>query len=213
MSKRASAAGVGRGAFGFLAEPYLVFLIFCGIGLGTVLFRQPERLALLWATLAILGLLYHSRSEVDLAFSLTNVERGAALGLVISVPVLAFLARPLAEFNERLYLTDSVVLLFYQVCFVAAPVEEYFFRGILQARKGSSAGLACYAATALLFFLPHAPLLAALLVFVAMGVLGIVYGYVCERYGLAAAISCHVVVGFVLQVAPSLIASMRAMLA
>ncbi len=190
-----------------------MFLIFCGIGLGTVLFRQAERLALLWTTLAILGVLYHSRAGVNLAFSLPNVGRGAALGLVISVPVLAFLARPLAEFNQRLYATDSVVLLFYQVCFASAPVEEYFFRGILQSRRGSSASLACYAATALLFFLPHAPLLAALLMLVAMGVLGIVYGSVYDHYGLSAAVACHVVVGFVLQVCPSLIAGLRAMLA
>jgi len=53
--------------------------------------------------------------------------------------------------------------------------------------------------------------LVALLVAVVMGALGVVYAYVCEQHGLVASVACHVVVGFTLQVMPSIIGSMRTM--
>jgi membrane protease YdiL (CAAX protease family) len=205
MSRRASARAT-------LSEPYLLFLVLVGIGLGTISVRQPVRLALLWVALVALSVIYRSHHEVDVGFSLPSLGRGALLGLVISVPLLAFLAGQLRAFNERLYDTADIVLLLYQVCFISAPLEEYFFRGIMQSQKGSSVAIGLYAVLALLYFLPHAPLLATFIVFVAMGILGIVYGYVREHYGLAASVGCHVVVGFVLQVAPSLISSLRSML-
>lgn len=196
----------------FLEEPYLLFAVFVGVGVGTVLLQQPPRLALLWTTLVVLSLLYRSRQAVDWGFSLGNVGRGALLGLVISLPLLAFLPETLRLFSERLYGTSDVVLLFYQACFIAAPVEEYFFRGIVQGGRGPSASIGLYAATALLYFLPRAPLLSVFLMFMAMGLLGIVYGYVREHYGLVAAVASHAVVSLVLQVLPSLIALLRATL-
>ena len=185
-------------------DPYLLFLVFVGIGIGTVLLEPPVRLTLLWVTLAVLSILYGGRQPIDVAFTLENVAKGALLGLVIAVPLLAFLSGQVRYFTERLYGTRNVLLLFYQICLVSAPIEEAFFRGVVQQHKGSSASIALYAATALLYFLPHVPLLPAFIVFVAMGVLGIVYTSVYERYGLTASIASHVVVGFVLQMIPSL---------
>jgi membrane protease YdiL (CAAX protease family) len=195
-----------------LEEPYLLFLIFVGIGIGTVLLDPPVRLTLLWVTLAILTILYCGKQPINVAFTLGNVAKGALLGLIIAAPLLAFLSGQVRVFTERLYGTHNTLLLFYQICLVSAPIEEAFFRGVVQQHKGSSASIALYAATALLYFLPHVPLLAAFIVFVAMGVLGIVYSSVCERYGLAASIASHVVIGFVLQVIPSLWSSLTGIL-
>ncbi len=193
-------------------EPYFLFLIFVGIGLGTILIEQKVRLAALWSTMILLSVLYRGRLNVDMDFAPASVSRGALLGLVISMPILAFLISQLRVFTERLYATNDVVMLFYPVCFVAAPAEEYFFRGIIQSRYGSSVSTTLYAGTALLYFLPHAPLPVSFIVFVAMGTLGIVYGFVRERHGLSAAIACHVVVGLVLQVIPSLTEALRVLL-
>ncbi|NLG48593.1 MAG: CPBP family intramembrane metalloprotease [Chloroflexi bacterium] len=195
-----------------LYEPYLLFLIFVGVGLGTVLVEQKVRLALLWTTMILLSVLYRSKIKVDTDFGPASISRGALLGIVISMPILAFLISQLRVFTERLYATSDVVMLFYQICFVSAPVEEYFFRGIIQGRYGSSVSTTLYAATALLYFLPHAPLLVSFIVFVAMGTLGLVYGFVRERHGLAASIACHVVVGLILQVIPSMIEALRVLL-
>jgi len=195
-----------------LEDPYLLFLVFAGVGIGTVLLDPPVRLTILWVTLALLSILHHGKQPIDLAFTLGDVAKGALLGLVIAVPLLAFLSGQVRLFTERLYDTRDTLLLFYQICMVSAPVEEAFFRGVLQQDKGSSASIALYAVTALLYFLPHVPLLAAFIVFVAMGVLGIVYTSVYERYGLAASIASHVVIGFVLQLIPSLWSSLRGIL-
>ena len=73
--------------------------------------------------------------------------------------------------------------------------------------------IALYAATALLFFLPYAPFMAAFIMFLAAGILAIVYGYIWEQHGLVASIACHATVSFTLQVMPSLIATLRMMLA
>ena len=197
-----------------ITEPYSLFLVFVAIGLGTIPLDQPARLALLWSTLVVLSVLYRGHRDIELDFSLAGVGRGALLGLVISVPLLAFLADQLRVFTERLYASNDVVSLLYQICFISAPVEEYFFRGVVQSARGSSVGVTLYALTALLYFLPvpRVPFLVVCIVFVAMGVLGIVYGYVRDRYGLAASIACHVAVGLVLQVLPTLIVTVRVML-
>jgi hypothetical protein len=198
MSKRAAAS-----APAFL-EPVFMFLVVAAIGLGTVLLAQPIRLAVLWTVLALLSVVYRGVQKVDMGFSLPAIGRGVLLGLVIAVPILAFLAGPLRTFAARLYDTRDVVFLLYQVCFIAAPVEGFFFRGILQERRGSSVSIGLYALMALIYFLPHHPLLVAFIMFMSMGLLGILYSYVADRYGLAASIACHVVVAFVLQVTPSL---------
>lgn len=190
-------------------DPRVLLLIFVAIGVGTVLLDQSPRLALLWTSLVLMSVYYRGHRQVPTDLTLRNVGRGALLGAIISVPLLAFLAEQLANFTERLYATRDPVLLLYQVCFISAPIEEYFFRGIVQGRLGSSMSIGLYAVVPLVYFLPHTPVLVAFIVFVAMGVLGIVYAYVREHHGLAASTACHVVVGFVLQVMPSLIAALR----
>jgi len=193
-------------------EPYFLYAIFVGVGLGSLLLDQSARLALLWTALVLLSAFYRGNHDIETDFTLASVGRGALLGLVISVPILAFLSTQLRLFAERLYATNDIVLLFYQVCFISAPVEEYFFRGIIQDSKGATAGIALYALTALLYFLPHAPLLIVLIIFAAMAILGIVYSYVRERYGLFASIACHVAAAGILLVAPTFIETIRAML-
>ena len=190
-------------------DPRFLFLIFVAIGVGTVLLDQSPRLALLWTSLLAMSVYYRGHREVPTDFALRSIGRGALLGAIISVPALAFLSKQLRVFAERLYATRDPVLLLYQVCFISAPIEEYFFRGIIQSRLGSSLSIGLYALVPLLYFLPHTPVLVTFIVFVAMGALGIVYAYVRDHHGLAASIACHIVVGFVLQVMPSLIAALR----
>jgi len=206
MSKRAPARASWY-------EPYFLFMILAALGLGTLMLEQPARLALLWTALAVFGVFYRSGQKVEMSFSLPSVGRGLLLGLVIAVPLLAFLSGPLRSFNETLYGTSDVVYLFYQVCFVSAPVEEFFFRGILQQSKGLSVSTGLYGLTLLLFFLPHTPILVALLVFLALGILGLAYGYVAEKHGLSAAIACRLVVGLLVQVSPSLFVVLRKLFA
>lgn len=190
---------------GDLVRPTYLFLVFVAVGLGTVLLKQPTRLAILWSTLALLGGIYRSFHEVPIRFAPSHVARGAVFGLVIAVPVLTFFSGPLKAFNERMYATSDAVMLFYQVCFVAAPVEEYFFRGILQSRLSSSLSLGLYVVAMLIYFLPHIPFLAVVIIVVSLGLLGVVCAGIAQQYGLVSAIACHLVVAFALQVVPFLL--------
>jgi membrane protease YdiL (CAAX protease family) len=188
-----------------LLEPWFLVAAFLGVGLGTILLEQRARMALLWATLAVLGIIARGHRGGPVSLDPSAVGRGALLGLVIALPLLAFLANPLRAFTERLYASSDIVFLLYQVCFVAAPAEEVFFRGVIQDGTSLLTSLLLYAAAMLVLTLPHAPILVALLYAGAMGGLGIVYAYTYERYGLAASTACHVLVGLLLQVAPSAI--------
>ena len=195
-----------------LLEPYFLYLILVAVGLGTMLLGQPTRLAIIWTVLVLMGLIYQGHSRIDWRFSLVEIGRGALVGLVIGIPLLAFLSGQLQLFTERLYGTHNTVLLFYQVCFIGAPAEELFFRGVMQSRKGTSISAALYAVTALVYFLFKTPLLATFIAFVSMGVLGFLYSYVNDRYGLSAAVASHVTIAFLLQVMPSLIVVARSVL-
>ncbi len=190
-------------------EPYFLCMIVAAVGLGTLMLKQVPRHALLWTTLALLSLVYRSGRKVEMSFSPASAGRGALLGLVIALPLLAFLSGPLRSFNETLYGTSDVTMLFYQVCFVSAPVEEYFFRGILQQSKGLTVSAGLYGLMVLVLFLPHTPFLVALVVFAALGGLGLAYGYIAEAHGLSAAMACRLVVAVLVQVFPSLFVVLR----
>ena len=68
-----------------LEDPYLLFLVFAGVAVGTVLLAPPVRLPILWVTLAVLSVLYGGRQPIEGAFTLGNIAKGALLGLVIAV--------------------------------------------------------------------------------------------------------------------------------
>lgn len=195
------------------AEPWFLLLLFVALGLGTLAVQQSVRLTLLWTALALLSVVYVSGNKVQMSYTLPNVGRGLLLGLVIAVPLLAFLANPLRTFMETLYATDEVAYLYLQVCFAAAPAEEFFFRGIVQQKKGLWPAIAAYGAALLVLFAPHTPLLVALLVLGAMGLLGLACGYVAAKHGLAAAMACRLVVALLVQVFPSFFVILRMLFA
>jgi membrane protease YdiL (CAAX protease family) len=196
-----------------LQEPYFLLLIFVALGLGTLTVKQPVRLALLWTSLALLSVVYRSGRKIEMGFDLVSIGRGLLLGLVIAMPLLAFLSKPLREFNETLYATTDVAYLYYQACLVSVPVEEYFFRGIIQQSKGLWPAIGLYGGALLLLFLPHTPPLVALLVVATMGALGLAYAFVASKHGLAAAIACRLVVALLVQVFPSFFVVLRMLFA
>ncbi len=190
-------------------QPYLFYIVLVGVGLGTVAMGLWPRLALLSAALAVVNVVCGTKRMVDLNLTVGSITRGSLLGLVVALPLLVFLAEPLRVYTQRLYVTSNTVLVFYQVCFVSAPLEEFFFRGIVQEQVGPIVGSTLYALMGALYFLPHVPILVTLIVVVAMGLLGIVYSMIRERHGVAAAIASHVMIGFVLQVLPLLLDTLR----
>ena len=194
-------------------DPYYACLIFAGVGVGTLGIRGPARLVLLWLTLLLLSLLYVERRPVQMHYSLGNVGRGAGLGALLAVSLLLFASDGLRITSERLFPMGSGASLFQSLFFVAAPVEELFFRGVLQRERGIVTASVVYGLAGVVFFLPIAGrfFLVLLAVGVGMGLLGLVYGYVYERYGLAAGIACHGIVNVALFFIPRMVGQWWAM--
>ena len=192
-----------------LHQPLCLFAAYVVVALGTMFLDQSLRYALLWSVLVLLSVLYRGAKALKVEFTLAAVGRGTLLGLVASTPVLAFLSGHLRTAVVRLYGTGDVASLLYQVCFVAAPVEEWFVRGIIQPQSGLWPSIAVSAVIGLLTFLTRAPVLVLALVVAYTALTSMVYAYVRDRHGLAASIACHVCIGFVLQVLPSVLGALQ----
>ncbi len=203
MSTRRSRRGKRSGL-----DPYFAFLIFVAFGLGTWRVEAEIRLTVLWVILLVLVLIYAGTKPVRFDYSLRELGRGAVIGLIISLPFF-FLARGVLSVTAaRLFPMPSLAALFRALVLLAAPVEELFFRGVLQQERGIIHATLLYGLGGAVFFLPEAGLggpLALLVVVAAMVLLGFIYGYVYNRYGLSAAIACHAVVNVVLLFAPALL--------
>jgi membrane protease YdiL (CAAX protease family) len=185
-------------------DPYFAYLIFAGVGLGSLQVNPEFRLTLLWFTLLALSLIYAGRKPVAARYSLANLGRGAVVGTIISLPFLLAARGVLNASATRLFPMPSQAALFQALTFVSAPVEELYFRGILQRERGLLSASVLYGLAGAVFFLPVFRSFAFILLAVvfSMGLLGFVYGYVCNQYGLGASIACHAVVNFVLLFLP-----------
>jgi membrane protease YdiL (CAAX protease family) len=185
-------------------DPYFAYLIFVGVGLGSLQVNPEIRLTLLWSTLLALSLIYAGRKHVAARYSLANLGRGAIVGFIISLPFLLAARGVLNVSSTRLFPMPSQAALFQALTFVSAPVEELYFRGILQRERGLVSAAVLYGLAGTVFFLPVFRGFAFILlaVVLSMGLLGFVYGYVCNQYGLGASIACHAMVNFVLLFLP-----------
>ena len=185
-------------------DPYFAYLIFVGVGLGSLQMNPEVRLTLLWSTLLALSLIYAGRKPVAARYSLANLGRGAIVGLIISLPFLLVARGVLNASSARLFPMLSQAALFQALTFVSAPVEELYFRGILQRERGLLSAAVLYGLAGTVFFLPvfRGFALILLAVVLSMGLLGFVYGYVYNQYGLGASIASHAMVNFVLLFLP-----------
>ncbi len=188
-------------------DPFVSYLLFIGIGVGTWQMSRPWRQTLLWFFLLAAFLLYVEIRPVKPSFTLSNVGWGALIGIVVSVPFLALAWVYLYGIAVQLFTTTDAHLLFYQLCLFAAPVEELYFRGFMQREKGMQLSAVLYALAALVYFVPglNVPALALAVVTGAYVAFGLVYSYVYARHGLSAAVTSHFVVNVVTLVLPSLI--------
>jgi membrane protease YdiL (CAAX protease family) len=191
-------------------EPYLAYLVFAAMGLGTYRLGQDGRLVLLWVLLLAASLVYVDRRPLALEYALTKMGQGGAIGLILGLPLVILASETLRATAGRLYPLGNGTLLFQGVVLVAAPVEEAFFRGVLQKEHGFWPAAALYGLAGIVFFLPAVAGFPAVLIATAVGmaVLGIVYGYVALRYGLAASMACHAVVNLTLFVLPVALGSL-----
>lgn len=220
MTKRRSggtdrAKGTTRSEAHFSLDPYFACLIFAAVGLGTLKLDTSPRLIILWTTLLGLWIAFREGQTMQVKYELTEIGRGAAIGLAMSVPLTLVAFRPLVTAIPILYISAepssvvgaSATTIFASLVLVAPLAEELFFRDVLQRERGFWIAVALYAVAGLIFFLPTAGNFTIVLAAVsgASAVLGILYAFLYERYGLTVALACHTTINLVLLFVPAII--------
>ena len=185
-------------------DPYWTFLVYAVVGLGTWRIGVEARLLILCLVLLGVCLIYAEEKVVAMQYGLVNLGQGAVAGLVISLPLLLLAHDALKATSARLFPVTSEAILFQSLVLLAAPIEGLYFRGYLQRERGLVVAALLYGLGQGILFLPGLSGFPAVLaaVVVATALLGFIYGYVCQRYGLSASISCHATVNLVLLFLP-----------
>ena len=65
-------------------DPYFAYLIFAAVGLGTLRLGTSPRLIILWTTLLGLWIAFRAGQAMRVKYELTEIGRGAAIGLAMS---------------------------------------------------------------------------------------------------------------------------------
>ena len=159
------------------------------------------RYTLVWGMLALFGVvawLLGSADRIEEEDPI-NLAWGTVFGLILSIPVLAFVGNNLTEISERMFpgLGTGTVLAY--LMFVMPLSETLFFRGLLQTSRALWLPAIICTIWQFVLFLPQVnrgplPLILALVMLMA----NILYGYVRNRNGLAAAWICQMTVNLVL---------------
>ena len=196
-------------------DPLFAGLIFVGVGLGTLGLGTSARLAVLWATLGCLWLLYREGTTVRIQYEYADLGRGALIGLAISVPLVLLAFRALLQAIPILFVSvsqpsiDSVgtTTIFVSLVLLAPLTEELFFRDIVQRERGLWLAVGFYAVAGLVLFLPTAGEYPAVLLAVTgtWAALGAMYSFFHERFGLATTIACHLTINLVLLYIPAVL--------
>lgn len=199
----------------WILNPYLAFLLLTGVGMATLRVDDELRLALLWLVLLALVLLYADTGRLKADYSLLNLARGALLGMVVALPFFLFAKDFFYATASRWYMVEDLQVLVERAVFLVPLLEEGFFRGVVQRERGLRDGALLFGLMQVLYFIPGLSTFPSVIgsLFVGMTLLGLLYGYMYERYGLTASIGCHVAVNAVLLVFPTLAKAIGALLA
>lgn len=192
-------------------DPYLTFLLFAAIALGTWRVERHGRMTLLWLVLLAFILIRSATTPLSLGYHPRAFLRGLLAGLLLGIPALILGQKYLYAFANQLFAPDrglttgsQILILFQRVVLIAPFLEEAYFRGILQEEKGLLSASLAFGAGWFLYFAPGSqiPLLGLAIVFAAASLLGGYLGLVYDRYGLTAAIAAHASALLLLTVLP-----------
>jgi membrane protease YdiL (CAAX protease family) len=206
--KRASDTVTYRGATSDPTFGYLIVVALC-IGLIPLIPENTDlRYTLLWTVMAGFGVLSWLLGNSARIWTETpeNLGWGVIFGLIIAVPLLIVGGTTLRETDQRIFANLSVGEVLAFLIFVMPLAETLFFRGVIQEiRPFWMVGILSSIWSILLFFpVLEANTAVALVVGTALVMMNIIYSYVRQRNGLAAAWICQIVVNLVLLFIPFL---------
>jgi hypothetical protein len=208
--KRPSETAAYRGATSDPTFGYLIAIALC-VGLIPLIPENTDlRYVLLWTVMAGFGVLSWLLGNSARIWAETpeNLGWGFIFGLIIGVPLLIVGGTTLRQTDQRLFAQMSVGEVLAFLIFVMPLAETLFFRGVIQEiRSFWVVGILSSLWSILLFF----PVLevnkfpaVAVVVGTTLVMMNIIYSYVRQRNGLAAAWICQIVVNLVLLFIPFL---------
>jgi membrane protease YdiL (CAAX protease family) len=217
LSKRAGAGRKSRGQAatgssvrtllgGWVLNPYLAFFLLLGVGVATFRLEHQLRLTVLWLLLLGIVLLYAETGRLKASYSLLNLARGALLGLIVALPLYLFVRDFFQGTAVWLYGVSDWQVLLERAAILVPIVEGVFFRGMVQRERSLLDGAILFAVAQGLYVVHAASQFPVVVVSIVlgMGLIGVLYGYLNDRYGLTASIACHAAVNMVLFVLPAL---------
>ncbi len=191
-------------------NPPLALILLLAVGLITWQLDTRARLTLLW--LVQIGVLFAAvgTRPLNLGYRLADVGRGALVGAVPALVILLLAGGLMRAVVGKLYPGSDTVAVFQQAVLIAAPVEELFFRGFVQGRWNTWAGVIGYALLGVVCVLPATFEFPLVLLLVAAGWtgMGLLFAYVSRLYGLAAAVAAHVCAATLALVVPMALADL-----
>jgi hypothetical protein len=187
---------------------YLIAIALC-VGLTPLIPDNIDlRYTLLWMVIAGFGVLSWLLGNSGRIWTETpeNLGWGVVFGMIISVPLLIVGGSTLKQTDQRLFLGMSIGELLAFLVFVMPLAETLFFRGVMQETRAFwIVGLLSSLWSILLFF----PVLevgrypaVAVVIGTALVMMNMMFSYVRQRNGLAAAWVCQIVVNLVLLFIP-----------
>lgn len=186
------------------SDPLFGLLLAGAISIGLIPLIDTDadlRYTLVWGMLALFGVmawLFGGATRISEEDPI-NLAWGGVFGLVLSIPVLAFVGGSLTDLSSLMFETLSVGTVLAYLVFVMPLAETLFFRGLIQPpRTFWITALICTVWQWVLFFpvinSGPLPLIAAIIFLMA----NLLYGYVMDRNGLAAAWVCQITVNLAL---------------
>jgi hypothetical protein len=196
-------------------DPMFGYLIALALSFGLLPLVPADtdlRYTLVWGLLALMGVLswlFGTTTRIGRE-KVENLAWGAVLGLLVSAPLLLVGGNVLTRTVHLMFQveTDSTALplpsgaVLAYLIFVMPLAETLFFRGFMQQNRSVWTVGVLSSVWSLILFLPMMEVgtypLVAVIIAIVLVVINLIYSYVRERNGLAAAWVCQIVINFVL---------------
>lgn len=194
-------------------DPVFIYLVLMAFSVGLMPLTESnpiERYTILWTLLAGVGVAAFFLGDEPLfgQVKVNDLLWGSGLGVMLGAPLLLVGAGILAQASDKIFfgLPDGAV--FQSVVFVMSSAETLFFRGVLQRSQPWLITALMAAGWSILLFFPAVAgfLYPALVISTFIVMLSILYSYVNQRNGLAAAWTCQIVVSVLWLFVPRLLA-------
>lgn len=196
-------------------DPVFMYLVLIALSVGLTPLAADsaiDRYTILWTLLAIAGVIgvASKGSVVPGRVAINDALWGGAMGILVGLPLLLVGTPLLVETSDRMFVGLPTGAVFQSVVFVMATTETIFFRGLLQEQRSLTITAVMASGWSVLLFFPTLDVIQfpmiALIVGTFVVMLNVLYSYVRQRNGLAAALLCQIVVSVLWLVVPRLFA-------